>query len=46
VFVEKRLEDDDEYKKLKSKGVSPLGLPKGQLFYIDFKYGDSEKKSE
>jgi hypothetical protein len=46
VFVEKRLEDDDEYKKLKSKGVSPLGLPTGQLFYIDYKYGDSEKKSE
>lgn len=46
VFVEKRLEDDDEYKKLKSKGVAPLGLPTGQLFYIDYKYGDSEKKSE
>ena len=46
VFVEKRLEDDDEYKKLKSKGVSPLGAPTSQLFYIDYKYGDSEKKSE
>ena len=42
VFVEKRLEDDDEYKKLKSKGVSPLGAPTGHLFYMDYKYGDSE----
>ena len=38
-FVEKKLEDDDEYKKLMKKGVTPMSAPSGQLFYLDFKYG-------
>lgn len=32
-FTEKKLEDDSEYKKLKERG-----MPKGGLFYIDYKY--------
>jgi hypothetical protein len=43
-FVEKKLEDDEEYQKLIKKGVSPLPMPKGELFYLDFKYGDNDKK--
>lgn len=39
-FVEKKLEDDPEYKELMKKGVTPLSAPSGQLFYLDFKYGD------
>jgi hypothetical protein len=38
-FVEKKLEDDDEYKKLMKKGVTPMSAPSGRLFYLDFKYG-------
>jgi hypothetical protein len=35
-FKEKRLEDDEEYKKLMNKGVKPMSVPTGQLFYLDF----------
>jgi hypothetical protein len=35
-FVEKQLEDDKEYKKLADK----YGLPKGNIFYLDYRYGD------
>jgi len=41
-FVEKKLEDDPEYKELMKKGVQPLSAPSGKLFYLDFKY-DSDK---
>jgi hypothetical protein len=44
-FVEKKLEDDEEYKKLMKKGVTPLSAPTGQLFYLDFKYGDETSKN-
>ena len=37
-FVEKKLEDDSEYKELMKKGVSPLSAPSGNLFYLDYKY--------
>lgn len=40
-FNEKKLEDDEEYKELQKKGVKPMSAPSGNLFYIDFKYGDS-----
>jgi hypothetical protein len=44
-FVEKKLEDDEEYKELMKKGVTPMSAPTGQLFYLDFKYGDDKDKS-
>lgn len=39
-YVEKRLEDDLEYKELVSRGVKPLSAPTGHLFYMDYKYGE------
>jgi hypothetical protein len=39
-FVEKKLEDDPEYKELMKRGVTPMSVPSGNLFYLDFKYGD------
>ncbi len=46
-FIEKKLEDDEEYQQLMKKGVTPLSAPTGQLFYLDFKYGNdkSHKKT-
>ncbi len=41
-FVEKKLEDDEEYQQLMKKGVTPLSAPTGQLFYLDFKYGNNK----
>lgn len=41
-FTEKKLEDDEEYKKLMEKGVTPMSGPSGSLFYLDFKYGDPD----
>ncbi len=44
-FVEKKLEDDEEYQRLKNKGVQPLSAPSGLLFYIDYidyKSGDNK----
>jgi hypothetical protein len=41
-FVEKKLEDDPGYKELMKKGLQPLSAPSNQLFYLDFKYGDSK----
>lgn len=38
-FTEKKLEEDQEYKDLMKKGVTPMSGPSGQLFYLDFKYG-------
>ena len=43
-FVEKKLEDDEEYKKLMKKEVTPMSAPTGSLFYLDFKYESDEKK--
>jgi hypothetical protein len=37
-FIEKKLEDDQEYKELMKKGVTPMSGPSGTLFYLDFKY--------
>jgi hypothetical protein len=37
-FTEKKLEDDEEYKELMKKGVTPMSAPSSQLFYLDFKY--------
>lgn len=39
VFSEKKLEEDEEYKNLMKKGVTPMSVPSGQLFYLDFQYG-------
>ncbi len=44
-FTEKKLEDDEEYKELMKKGVTPLPTPSGNLFYLDFKYGDDLPKN-
>jgi hypothetical protein len=38
-FTEKKLEEDQEYKDLMKRGVTPMSGPSGQLFYLDFKYG-------
>jgi hypothetical protein len=38
-FTEKKLEEDQEYKELMRKGVTPVSGPSGQLFYLDFQYG-------
>ena len=43
-FTEKKLEDDEEYKKLMKKGVSPMSAPSSTLFYLDYKYGDEPHK--
>ena len=43
-FTEKKLEDDEEYKELMKKGVTPMSAPSGTLFYLDFKYGDEPSK--
>ncbi len=42
-FVEKKLEDDEEYKELMKKGVTPMSGPSGTLFYLDFNYGEPNK---
>ena len=44
-YVEKKLEDDQEYKDLMKKGVSPLSAPSGVLFYLDYKYESEQKKT-
>jgi hypothetical protein len=44
-FTEKKLEDDEEYKELMKKGVTPMSAPSGTLFYLDFKYGDESSKT-
>ena len=42
-FIEKKLEDDEEYKELmKKKGVQPLSAPSSELFYLDFKYSEGD----
>ena len=43
-FTEKKLEDDEEYKELMKKGVTPMSAPSGTLFYLDYKYGDESSK--
>lgn len=43
-YVEKKLEDDQEYKDLMKKGVSPLSAPSGVLFYLDYQYASEQKK--
>jgi hypothetical protein len=41
-YVEKKLEDDEEYKEATNRGVKPMGSPTGNLFFLDFKYGDHD----
>lgn len=43
-FIEKKLEDDPEYKKLMKKGVNPISAPSGVLFYLDYQYASEQKK--
>ena len=43
-YVEKKLEDDEEYKNLMKKGVQPLSAPSGVLFYLDYVYNNDVKK--
>ncbi len=43
-FIEKKLEDDEEYQKLIKEGVTPLPAPTGQLFYLDYKYGHKKTR--
>jgi len=43
-FIEKKLEDDVEYKELMKKGVTPMSAPSSSLFYLDYKY-DSGSQS-
>jgi hypothetical protein len=43
-FTEKKLKDDPEYKDLMKKGVTPLSMPTGQLFYLDYKYGHKKTR--
>ena len=38
-FTEKKLEEDQEYRDLMKRGVTPMSSPSGQLFYLDFQYG-------
>ena len=40
-FTEKKLEDDEEYKELMKKGVTPMPGPSGLLFYLDYQYGST-----
>ena len=40
-FTEKKLEEDEEYKELMKKGVTPMSAPSNSLFYIDYQYGTS-----
>jgi hypothetical protein len=44
-FTEKKLEDDEEYKKLMEKGVTPMPAPSSNLFYLDFKYDNDITKT-
>jgi hypothetical protein len=43
-FSEKKLEEDEEYKKLMKKGVVPMSGPSNQLFYLDYQYGGTASK--
>ena len=44
-FTEKKLEDDEEYKQLMKKGVTPLSAPSGLLFYLDYQYSTDQNKT-
>jgi len=44
-FTEKKLEDDEEYKQLMKKGVTPLSAPSGLLFYLDYQYSTDKNKT-
>jgi len=37
-FEELFIEDDEEYKKMIIKGITPMNKPNSTLFYLDFKY--------
>ena len=46
-YTEKKLEDDEEYKKSIKDNlvqVKPMSAPISNLFYIDYKYDDKDKK--
>ena len=40
-YKEKRKEDDPDWVKENTKGVTPMSGPTGTLFYLDFNYGTS-----
>ena len=44
-FTEKKLEEDEEYKELMKKGVTPMSAPSNSLFYLDFHYGTTSSKT-
>jgi hypothetical protein len=45
-YVEARLEDDPKYKELVHRGVEPMSLPTGQLFYLDYKCDDNNNTTD
>ncbi len=40
-FAEKKLEEDEEYKDLMKKGVTPMSSPSNRIFHLDYKYGST-----
>ena len=40
-FTEKKLEEDEEYKDLMKRGVTPMSDPSNGIFYLDYKYGST-----
>jgi hypothetical protein len=47
-FVERKLEDDEEYRELLGSSlvsVKPMSTPTGNLFYVDYQYGGVFEKN-
>ena len=45
-YIEKKLEDDEEYKELMKRGVTPMGMPQCNLMYMDIKYNNDKTEEE